>query len=134
MTGLQRLKRSLMMLVWRIINPPNRALARVAPWWVVLETTGHRTGRTRETPLARGPSDGDTTWLISVHGRHASWVRNLERSPTVRLRLRRKWRTGTAVVVDYDPEIAGRFSRYARSGPAALGIDPVLVRVDLEGA
>jgi deazaflavin-dependent oxidoreductase (nitroreductase family) len=120
-----------MMLVWRIVNPPNRLLAGIAPWWVLIETVGRRTGKQRRTPLARGPFDGDTTWLISVHGRHASWVKNVEDSPTVRLRVERRWRSGTASVVRYDPEIIRRFNRYARSGPVTVGIDPALIRIDL---
>jgi deazaflavin-dependent oxidoreductase (nitroreductase family) len=127
----KRLKRSVMMLVWRIVNPPNRLLAGIAPWWVLIETVGRRTGKQRRTPLARGPFDGDTTWLISVHGTHASWVKNVEDSPTVRLRVERRWRTGTASVVRYDPEIIRRFNRYARSGPVTLGIDPALIRINL---
>jgi deazaflavin-dependent oxidoreductase (nitroreductase family) len=130
MTKPKRLLRSLMMLLWRIINPLNRLLAGIAPWWVLIETVGRRTGNQRRTPLARGPVDGNTTWLISVHGRHASWVKNLEDSPTVRLRVKRRWRWGTASVVRYDPEIVRRFNRYARSGPLTIGIEPVLVRID----
>jgi deazaflavin-dependent oxidoreductase (nitroreductase family) len=131
MTRRRRFKRSVMIVVWRIINPPNRLLAGIAPWWVVIETVGRRTGKQRRVPLARGPFDGDTTWLLSVHGRHASWVTNLEHSPTVRLRVKRRWRTGTASIVGYNPEIIRRFNRYARSGSVVIGIDPALIRVDL---
>src|SRR5205807_9460959 len=129
MTRRKRLKRSVMMLAWRITNPPNRLLAGIAPWWVLIETVGRRSGKLRRTSLARGPFDGDTTWLISVHGRHASWVKNLEDSPTVRLRVKQRWRTGTASVVRYEPAIIRRFNRYARSGPPIVGIDPALMRV-----
>jgi deazaflavin-dependent oxidoreductase (nitroreductase family) len=132
MTRWRRLKRSVMMLVWRIINPPNRLLAGIAPWWVLIETVGRRSGNQRRTPLARGPFEGETTWLISVHGRHASWVKNLEASPAVRLRIKRRWRTGTAAVVPYDPEVIRRFNFYARTGPVTVGIEPALIRVDLE--
>ena len=131
MTRQKRLKRTWMMLVWRIINPPNRLFAGIAPWWVVIETVGRRTGKQRRMPLARGPFDHDTTWIISVHGTHAAWVKNLQDSPTVRLRVKRRWRTGTASVVQYDPAIIRRFNRYARSGPVTVGIDPALIRVDL---
>jgi deazaflavin-dependent oxidoreductase (nitroreductase family) len=131
MIGRTQRKRAAMMAVWRIANPPSRLLAGIAPWWVLIETVGRRTGRRRRTPLARGPIDGDTTWLISVHGRHASWVKNLEYSPTVRLRVKRRWRTGTASIVRYEREIIRRFNRYARSGPTTVGIDPALIRIDL---
>ncbi len=30
-----------------------------APWWVLLETDGRRTGEPKTTPLVRGPVDGD---------------------------------------------------------------------------
>ena len=131
MTRRKRLKRYLVMRVWRIINPANRLLAGIAPWWVVIETVGRRTGKQRRMPLARGPFDGDTTWLIAVHGTHASWVKNLQDCPTVRMRVKRHWRTGTATVIQYDPAIIGRFNCYARSGPVTVGIDPALIRVDL---
>ena len=131
MTRFERLRRAVLLFVWRIVNPPARRLAGIAPWWVVIETTGRVSGKRRETPLARGPVDGEAAWLIAVHGRHSAWVKNVEASPAVRLRLRGRWRDGRAEVVPYDAEIARRFSHYARSGPATVGIDPVLVRVDL---
>lgn len=89
-----------------------------------IETVGRRTGERRRTPLASGPLDGDTTWLISVHGTHASWVKNISDSPAVRLRVKRRWRTGTASIVPYNHEIVRRFNLYARSGLATVGIDP----------
>jgi deazaflavin-dependent oxidoreductase (nitroreductase family) len=116
---------------WRVVNPINRALVPVAPWWVLLETTGRRSGRLVRTPLARGPSEADRTWLISVHGTHADWVRNLQAKPSVRLRIRGRWRPGRASVRPYDPALAARFNRYARSGPRLVGIEPVLVEVEL---
>jgi deazaflavin-dependent oxidoreductase (nitroreductase family) len=127
----ERRRRARHMAIWRVINPPARRFAGTAPWWVLLETRGRQTGKPRIIPLARGPRDGAVVWVNSVHGRHASWVRNLEASPEVRIKLSGHWHRGHATVHDYDDEIARRFSRYARSGPATLGIDPVLVRVDL---
>ena len=50
--------------------------------------------------------------------------------PSVRLRVHGHWRTGTASIVEFDEEIASRFSLYAQSGPRLAGIDPLLVRVD----
>lgn len=70
-------------------------------------------------------------WLISVHGRRAAWVRNLEATPAVRIKLSGRWNQARATVQDYDEAIARRFNVYARSGPRTLGIDPVLVRVRL---
>jgi deazaflavin-dependent oxidoreductase (nitroreductase family) len=115
---------------WRIINPPTRLLAGLAPWWVLLETRGRRTGLPRRTPLARGPVEGDLIWLSAVHGRHASWVRNLEAHPEVRIKLSGRWHVGHATVLDFDQNIARQFNLYARTGPTTLGMDPALVRVE----
>ena len=131
MTRLQRLRRAITMLFWRVMNPAARRMAGIAPFWVVLETTGRRTGKARLTPLARGPQEDGTTWLIAVHGRHSTWVKNLEARSDVRLRLRGRWRPGTATVLPWDESVVRRFNRYARLGPTTLGIDPALVRVDL---
>ena len=50
----------------------------------------------------------------------------------MRLRLRGRWCAGTASVQPMDDAILARFNRYARSGPRTLGIDPVLVRIELD--
>lgn len=127
----QRRRRSRHRIFWKIVNPPTRPLAGLAPWWVLLETRGWRTGMPTRTPLARGPREPGAVWLASVHGKHASWVRNIEKSPDVRIKLAGRWRGGRATVHDYDEAVGRRFNLYARSGPRMLGIDPVLVRVEL---
>lgn len=127
-----RRRRARHRVFWRVVNPPTRGLAGLAPWWVLLETRGRRTGQPRTTPLARGAVDGNVIWLASVHGRHAQWVRNLEASPEVRIRTSGRWHDARATVHDYDEATARRFNLYARSGPATLGIEPVLVRVALD--
>jgi deazaflavin-dependent oxidoreductase (nitroreductase family) len=131
MTPVQRVRRTTAMLLWRVMNPLARRLAGIAPFWVVLETTGRRTGKPHQTPLARGPQQDGTTWLIAVHGRHSAWVKNVEARPDVRIRIRGRWMAGTATVLPWDEAIARRFNRYGRLGPTTLGIDPALVRVDL---
>lgn len=107
------------------------APCRSGPVVVLLETTGRRTGEPRTTPLARGPLDGDVLWLASVHGRHAAWVRKLEATPEVRIKLSGRWHPARATVHEFDEAIAQRFNAYARSGPRTLGIEPVLIRVEL---
>jgi deazaflavin-dependent oxidoreductase (nitroreductase family) len=114
---------------WRIANPPTRLVAGLAPWWVLIETTGNRTGRRRRTPLASGPRDDGGMWLIAAHGRHAGWVRNLEASSAVRIKHRGRWRNGTATAHSMDAMQLSRFNAYARSGPKLIGMDPLLVRV-----
>lgn len=128
---LHRRRRARHRIFWGIINPPTRPLAGLAPWWVLLETRGRKTGQPRTTPLARGPREDKVIWLISVHGRHAQWVRNLEATPEVRIKLSGRWHRARATVLPYDETIARRFNIYARSGPRTLGIDPALVRVEL---
>jgi deazaflavin-dependent oxidoreductase (nitroreductase family) len=117
---------------WRVMNPLARRLAGIAPWWVVLETTGSKSGRPRLVPLARGPMDGSTTWVIAVHGRHARFAHNIARSPRVRLRLKGRWYEGTASIEPMDPAVVSRFNRYGRMGPVTLGWDPALVRIELD--
>lgn len=132
MTPRQRVLRQASLLFWRLANPLARRLAGILPFWVLLETRGRRSGLPRQTPLAKGPIDGDVAWLICVHGRHSSFAKNIEADPRVRLKANRRWRHGTASLQPYDPQIAARFNLYARSGPVSLGIDPLLVRVDLD--
>lgn len=115
----QRRRRSRHRIFWRIVNLPTRRLAGLAPWWVVLETQGRRTGKPRITPLARGPIDSDAVWLNSVHGRHADWVRNLEATPEVRIKLSGHWHHA-ATIHEYDEATVRRFNLYARSGPKTL--------------
>ena len=116
-------------IFWRIVNPIVMPLAGLAPWWLILETTGRKSGLTRRKPLASGPIDGDVYWLIAAHGRHADFVRNIEANPSVRLRHRRRWHEGTATILPMDPVIRKRFNFYGRSGAVIAGIDPVLVRI-----
>ncbi|MDX6696717.1 MAG: hypothetical protein QOE65_114 [Solirubrobacteraceae bacterium] len=117
---------------WRVANPLARPFAGWVPWWVVLETTGRRSGQVRRIPLARGPRDDRTLWLIAVHGRRAGFVRNLTAESRVRVKMAGRWRRATATVEDYDEATVARFNSYARAGPRSLGIDPVLVRLELD--
>lgn len=126
-----RIRREITLVFWRLFNPVARRLAGIAPWWVVLETTGRRSGRPRQVPLARGPVDGTTAWLIAVHGDHSAFARNIAAEPRVRLKLRGRWYEGTARLELLDGEILRRFNPYARIGPRTLGIEPKLVRVEL---
>jgi deazaflavin-dependent oxidoreductase (nitroreductase family) len=127
-----RLRRALAHLVWRVFNPlALRFGAGRAPWWVIIETTGRRSGRPIHTPLARGPMTDTTLWLISVHGRQANFVKNLVAEPRVRVKHRGRWRGGQASVEPLDPARLKEFNLYARSGPRTFGIDPVFVKVEL---
>ena len=71
-------------------------------------------------------------WLISVHGRHADWVRNLEANPRAGIRIAGRWHDAHATIHNYAESTIRDFNAYARGGPRAVGIDPALVRVQLE--
>ncbi|HMF03727.1 MAG TPA: nitroreductase/quinone reductase family protein [Acidimicrobiia bacterium] len=122
-----------------VLNPPVRALfalGLVPPTHVLLETTGRKTGRPRQNPVGNG-LDGDTLWIVAEHGRGASYVRNLEADPKVRVKIGRRWRTGTATVLpDDDPR--ARLERIGRPVNGfmvrAVGTDLLTIRVDLDPA
>jgi hypothetical protein len=55
MTPSQRFRRTTTMLFWRLMNPAARRLAGIAPFWVVLETTGRwRSGTATVLPWDEG--------------------------------------------------------------------------------
>ncbi len=55
-----------------------------APGWVLLTTTGRRTGLARETllPCAR---DDKHVYLVSTYGWQSDWIRNLRKTPEVKV-------------------------------------------------
>ncbi len=120
-----------------LLNPPVRVLfglGLVPPTHVLLETTGRRTGRPRQNPVGNG-LDGDTLWIVAEHGRSASYVRNLEADPRVRVKIGRRWRSGTATVLpDDDPR--ARLEQIGRPVNGymvrAAGTDLLTIRVDLD--
>ena len=114
---------------WRVVNPLVLPLAGRAPWWVLLETTGRRTGRPRRTPLAVGRRDAQGMWVVAVRGRHSSWVLNAETTPAVRFRHRGRWQVATAVIHECTPDRLATMSRYARAGRRALGDSALLVQL-----
>jgi deazaflavin-dependent oxidoreductase (nitroreductase family) len=119
----------------RLFNPLVKAATNAGlavPGIAILETTGRKSGRPRRTPVGRSV-DGDTLWIVAEHGRKAGYVRNIQADPRVRIKIGRRWRTGTArVMPDDDPRAR------LRSMPAlnaavvrVMGTDPLSVRIDL---
>ena len=104
--GQVRKRRASKALTAKVVNPVVRAVLERAPrdvGWVLLETTGRRTGRPRQTPVGNGLR-GDDFWIITEHGWHADYVKNIERDPRVRVKLPDGWRAGTAEILpDDDP-------------------------------
>ena len=98
-------------------NPMMRGLfvlGIIPPGMALVETIGRRSGAIRHTPVAYTPGDGDTLWLIAQHGEHAGWVRNFQASPLVRVRLGRRWRTGTAELLP-DDDVKARIRTFSDS-------------------
>jgi deazaflavin-dependent oxidoreductase (nitroreductase family) len=140
-------KRRLVHLLQKyVLNPPVRlafALGVLPPGYAILETTGRRTGRPRQVPVGAVSKEG-AVWIVVEHGRRASYVRNLEAHPHVRMKLRHRlstrWHAGTArVLPDDDPRARQRWLARGRPGVWVnalsvrfFGTDLLTVRIDLE--
>jgi deazaflavin-dependent oxidoreductase (nitroreductase family) len=93
-----------------VLNPPIQlalAIGLPLPGYALLETKGRKTGKPRRTPIVDGRI-GNQFWLVAAHGMRAGYVRNIDRDPHVRLKLREgsrtQWHTGTAhLLSDDDP-------------------------------
>jgi deazaflavin-dependent oxidoreductase (nitroreductase family) len=125
----------IVLLAWELGIPPAGD--------ALLETTGRRTGRPRRTPVCDG-LEGKTFWLVAQRGRRADWVKNIQADPRVRVKVRSAsgvvWRAGTAHILD-DDDPRERQRRIGRgdlarrlcvSASAAMGTDPLTVRIDLD--
>ena len=102
--------------------------------WAILETTGRRSGKRRRTPVGNG-LQGDIFWIVAEHGRRAGYVRNIEADPRVRVRIGRRWHSGTArVLSEDDPRERQRAigRRINALAVRAMGTDLLTVRVDLD--
>jgi deazaflavin-dependent oxidoreductase (nitroreductase family) len=121
----------------KLLNPPMRALAArgLAPGVALLETTGRKSGEPRRTPISNGLERGTNTfWIVAEMGRKAAYVRNIEANPRVRIRVRGRWRTGRAELLeDDDPRARLRsISRLNAAGVKAMGAELLVLRVDLD--
>ena len=104
----------------------------VAGWFLVLTTTGRRSGLPRRTPLNYAILDG-RVYLLSGFGRRADWYRNLTADPHVTLALPGRVLEGTAEPV-LDPVEAERAAlAVARNCGFALvfeGLNPLTTTDD----
>jgi deazaflavin-dependent oxidoreductase (nitroreductase family) len=126
-----------------VFNPLVKTLFRLGlapPGTAILETTGRRSGEPRRTPVTDG-LDGDVFWIVAEHGRRAAYVLNIEANPRVRLRIGRRWRTGTAALVPGDdPRERLRAITHGRRRSTInaatvrlMATDLLTVRVELDG-
>lgn len=86
----------------RVVEPMVRAglgSPRIAPGgFIVLETTGRKSGRKFRTPLA-ATRLGDYVLVATFRGKRSQWVRNLDAKPRVRYWLGGRAREAKAFVV-----------------------------------
>jgi deazaflavin-dependent oxidoreductase (nitroreductase family) len=121
----------------RLFNPVVKAAANAGiplPFVVILETIGRKSGQPRRNPVGKGLV-GDTLWIVAEHGRRANYVRNIEANPRVRVKIGRRWRTGTAhALPDDDPRERQRRlpNKLNSAGVRLMGSDLLTVRVDLD--
>jgi deazaflavin-dependent oxidoreductase (nitroreductase family) len=133
--GLKR--RASKFLSVRLLNPAMVRLLEsdLAPrGWALLETTGRVSGQPRRVPVGNGLR-GAHFWIVTEHGRHADYVRNIQRDPRVRVKVGRRWHTGTAHVLgDDDPR--ARLSWLKRplndAGLVVMATEMLVVRIDLD--
>lgn len=123
------LKRRLVHGVQRhIVNPIGRRLPLT-----MLETVGRKSGQPRRTAVGGRVVDSQF-WMVSEHGKHSDYVRNISANSAVRMRIGGRWRTGTAhLLPDDDPiarldQLPGLNSTVVR----AAGSELLTVRVDLD--
>jgi deazaflavin-dependent oxidoreductase (nitroreductase family) len=121
----------------KLLNPVmRRALeAGIVPrGWALLETTGRRSGEPRRVPVGNGLR-GRQFWIVAEHGHHANYVRNLQADPRVRVKVGRRWLSGTAHVLD-DDDPRERLRMLNRplndAGLRAMASEMVVVRIDLD--
>jgi deazaflavin-dependent oxidoreductase (nitroreductase family) len=123
-------RQRLVSLVQRhIANPVMRAV----PIQTLLETTGRKSGEPRRTPIG-GKLDGRTFWLVSEFGDRSQYVRNIQADPRVRVRVRGRWHSGTAVALP-DDDAKARLAALPRMNSAAvraMGDNLLTIRVDLD--
>jgi deazaflavin-dependent oxidoreductase (nitroreductase family) len=129
MSGTGDRKRQFVHRVQRLlVNPIGRQLPVT-----MLETTGRKSGQPRRTAIG-GKLVGNQYWMVSEHGDHSDYVRNIKANPAVRLRIGGQWRSGVAhLLPDDDPwERLRHLPRLNSTGVRVMGTDLLTVRVDLD--
>jgi deazaflavin-dependent oxidoreductase (nitroreductase family) len=129
MNDAQPLKRRIVHTAQRLVaNPVGRRLPLT-----MLETIGRKSGQPRRTAIG-GRVIGNQFWMVSEHGEHSHYVHNIKANPAVRVRIRGRWRSGTAHLLPDDDanerlrSLPGINSALVR----AMGSDLLTIRVDLD--
>jgi deazaflavin-dependent oxidoreductase (nitroreductase family) len=129
-----------------LLNPPNKLMFLLGlnpPGCALLETVGRKTGNSRRTPVGDGRV-GNQFWIVAEHGMNAAYVKNIQRQPRVRVKVRNgmrsTWLTGTAVIMTGDDPVARqKWLAHERPGSARnaaavrfFGTALLTVRIDLD--
>lgn len=123
------LKRQVVHRVQRLlVNPVGRQMPGI-----ILETTGRKSGKPRRTAVG-GRLVDNQFWMVSEHGEHSDYVRNIKANPAVRVRIGGQWRSGTAhLLPDDDPlRRLGDLPRLNSAVVRLMGSDLLSLRVDLD--
>ena len=100
----------------------------------LLETTGRKSGQPRVTPVGNGLRGGEF-WIVTEHGWASSYVKNIQANPRVRVKVGRRWMSGTAVILpDDDPYERMRWLGRTMNDAAVrlVGTEHLVIRVDLD--
>jgi deazaflavin-dependent oxidoreductase (nitroreductase family) len=123
------LKRQVVHRVQRlVVNPVGRQLPVT-----MLETIGRKSGKPRLTAVG-GKVIDNQFWMVSEHGEHSDYVRNMKANPAVRVRIGGKWRNGTAHLLPDDDPVRrlGHLPRLNSAVVRMMGSDLLTIRVDLD--
>lgn len=95
----------------------------------ILATRGHRTGRTRHTPLEYR-QHGSKFYIISAWGQRANWVQNLLSYPMATVQQGSRRIAVRARLVDNNGEALRALHLFRRSAPATF--DSIIARISGE--
>lgn len=129
-------RRRVLLLQKYLLNPPTKlaVFLGLVPGHALIETTGRKTGKRRHTVVGVHEDDGHL-WVVAEQGRHAGYVRNVEASPQVRIRVRGRWRSATGHLLPDDDPVA-RVTSFGRDRHTRLvtsmGTSLLTLRFDLE--
>jgi deazaflavin-dependent oxidoreductase (nitroreductase family) len=121
----------------RLVNPVVRPLIErglLARTHALLETTGRTSGQPRRVPIGNGLR-GDQFWIVTEHGYGSDYVKNIQKSPRVRVKVGRRWRSGTAhLMPEDDTQVRLRMLRRPVNDALvrAAGTEHLTVRIDLD--
>jgi deazaflavin-dependent oxidoreductase (nitroreductase family) len=121
----------------RVVNPVVRRAAShglAGKSVALLETTGRKSGQPRVTPLGNGLR-GREFWIVTEHGWSSAYVKNIQADPRVRVKVGRKWLSGTAEILpDDDPYERMRLLKRGVNDATVrlVGTEHLVIRVDLD--